>query len=92
MEERDDVFVLTSQTGEQIEFIEIAGIAYKGEFYAILQPVKLIEGMNDDEAFVFHVTRNSNGEDQFNIELDDEIIDYVFAEYNRLLDKIQAEK
>ena len=87
MEERDDIVTLLSASGEDIEFLEIAGIAHKGTFYAILQPVELLEGMEDDEALVFRVTRGINGEDRFEIELDDEIIDAVFKEYNRLLDK-----
>lgn len=89
MEERDDIVTLLSANGEEIEFVEIAGIAYHGCFYAILQPVELIEGMADDEALVFKVTRLENGEDKFEIELDDQIIDAVFAEYNRLLDNYQ---
>lgn len=86
MEDRDDIVTLRSATGEDIDFVEIAGIAYKGNFYAILQPVDLIEGMEDDEALVFKVSRKEDGEDKFEIELDDEVIDAVFAEYNRLLD------
>ena len=83
----DDVITLTSADGEEIDFVEIAGISLDCGFYAILQPVELLEGMDDDEALVFKVTRLPNGEDNFEIELDDEIIDAVFAEYNRLLDE-----
>ena len=82
----DDIVTLLSAEGEEIDFVEIAGIAYKGSFYAILQPVELLDGMDDDEALVFKVSRNEDGEDKFEIELDDEVIDAVFAEYNRLLD------
>ena len=85
--ENDDIVVLTSADGQEIEFVEIAGIAHNGSFYAILQPVELIEGMDDDEAFVFKVTKGPNGDDQFNIELDEEIIDAVFSAYNKLLDE-----
>ena len=85
----DDIVTLLSATGEKIDFIEIAGIAHKGNFYAILQPVELLEGMADDEALVFKVSRTESGEDKFEIELDDEIIEAVFAEYNRLLDNME---
>ncbi len=88
-ENDDDIITLLSATGEEIDFVEIAGIAHKGNFYAILQPVELLDGMADDEALVFKVSRNEEGEDKFELELDDEIIDAVFAEYNRLLDNIQ---
>jgi hypothetical protein len=89
MEERnDDIITLKSVTGEEIDFVEIAGIAYNGNFYAILQPAELIEGMSDDEALVFKVSKGANGEEKFDIELDDEIIDAVFKKYNILLDEI----
>ncbi|MBQ4542309.1 MAG: DUF1292 domain-containing protein [Clostridia bacterium] len=86
----DDIVTLLSAEGEEIDFVEIAGIAYKGSFYAILQPVELLDGMDDDEALVFKVTRGKDGEDKFEIELDDSIIDAVFAEYNKLLDEAIA--
>ena len=83
----DDIVTLTTADGEEVDFVEIAGINHKGNFYAILQPLELLEGMDDDEALVFKVTRDAYGEDHFEIELDDEIIDAVFKEYNRLLDQ-----
>ena len=86
----DDIVTLLSADGEEIDFVEIAGIAHKGNFYAILQPVELIEGMDDDEALVFKVSRGKDGEDKFEIELDDSIIEAVFAEYNKLLDDAVA--
>lgn len=82
----DDTITLLNSNGEEIQFIEIAGIAHKGSFYAILQPVELIEGMAEDEALVFKVSRAENGEDKFEIVLDDEIINAVFETYNKLLD------
>ena len=92
MEERDNIITLLSANGEEIEFIEIAGIAYHGCFYLILHPVELIEGMTDDEALVFKVSRLENGEDKFEIELDDEIIDAVFREYYILLDEYKSKQ
>ena len=83
----DDVITLVADNGEEIDFVEVAGIAYRGNFYAILQPIKLIEGMDADEALVFKVSRGKDGEDRFEIELDDSIIDAVFVEYNKLLEE-----
>lgn len=90
IEDNDDVVTLMSSTGEEIDFVEIAGIAYRGNYYAILQPVELLDGMEDDEALVFKVTRGKDGDDKFEVELDDTIIDAVFAEYNRLLDEAEG--
>ena len=41
--------------------------------------------MNEDEALVFKVLRDDDGGDRFEIVLDNDIIDAVFAEYNALL-------
>ena len=86
----DDIVTLLSANGEEIDFVEIAGIAHQGKFYAILQPVELLDGMEDDEALVFEVTRGEDGEDKFSIVTDDEIIDIVFEKYNELLDKAET--
>ena len=81
----DDIITLTTANGEEVDFVEIAGIAYNNNFYEILQPVELLQGMNEDEALVFKVTRGEGEEDKFEIVIDEEIIDVVFSEYNRLL-------
>ena len=86
----DDIVTLMTESGEEVDFVEIAGIAHNGKFYAILQPVELLEGMEEDEALVFEVVRNADGSDGFNVVLDDEIIDAVFKEYNRLLEESEA--
>lgn len=83
----EDIITLTGADGTEVDFVEIAGIALNKNFYVILQPVELIEGMDEDEALVFKVLRNPDGSDRFEIELDDEIIEQVFDEYNRLLDE-----
>lgn len=82
--EENEYVTLLSANGEEIDFIEIAGIAYNGNFYAILQPVELLDGMGEDEAMVFKVTRNEDGDDSFTIELDDAVIDGVFEIYTQL--------
>lgn len=91
VEDDDDVVTLVSANGEEIDFVEIAGIAYRGNFYAVLQPVELLDGMEEDEALVFKVTRGKDGEDKFEVELDDTIIDAVFKEYTRLLDEAEQQ-
>jgi hypothetical protein len=92
LEEGDDIVTLMSADGEEIDFFEIAGIAYNGNFYAILQPVELLEGMADDEALVFKVERDNDGNDKFTIVFDDDIIDAVFVEYGKLYDAAMVDE
>lgn len=86
----DNIITLQNANGDDIDFVEIAGIAYRGNFYAILQPVDLPDGMKDTEALVFRVNRGKGGDDRLEVETDDDIIDAVFKEYNRLLDEQEA--
>lgn len=81
----EDIITLTSENGEDVDFLEIAGIALNGGYYAILQPAELFDGMEDDEALVFKVSRSPDC-DGYEIELDDEIIDAVFKKYYEILD------
>lgn len=90
IKEDDDIITLLTAEGEEVDFIEVAGIAHKGNYYVILQPVELLDGMSEDEALVFKVSRGEDGSDKFEIELNDEIIDSVFAEYNVLLDEANS--
>ncbi len=91
-EELDDIITLQADSGEEIDFYEIASIEYEKCCYAIMQPVELLEGMEDDEALVFKVTEGGDGSNKYEIELDDGVIDAVFAEYNKLLDEIDTEE
>ncbi|MBQ3571651.1 MAG: DUF1292 domain-containing protein [Clostridia bacterium] len=80
----ENIITLRSANGEDIEFQEIAGIAYEGNFYVIMQPVVLLEGMDQDEALVFKVIADGKENSSFELVLDDEILDAVFAEYDKL--------
>ncbi len=84
----DETITLTAANGEEVDFIRIAGIALGKKYYAILQPEELLDGMDDDEALVFRVTKGADGEDSFEIVTDDRTVDAVFREYNRLLDEM----
>lgn len=85
IEDEDDIITLVNEEGEEVEFVEIAGIAYRGNFYAVLQPVELLDGMGEDEALVFKVAKGANGEDNFEIEIDETIIKAVYEEYLKLI-------
>jgi len=91
-DEDDNYITLTSSDGEEIEFIEIAGIAYNDNFYAILQPVELLDGMDDNEALVFKVSKNRDGTDNFEVEVDDDVTEHVFQIYYDLLDAEEKKK
>ena len=79
----NDIITLTAQDGEDIDFYHIADVKHRSVTYAILQPVKLLDGMSSDEALVFRVSYAGNGNNNYNIELNDKIVDAVFKKYNK---------
>lgn len=83
--ENEDIVTLIDDEGVETDCYEVAFIKLDNKSYSILQPVELLDGMEEDEALVFEVTDN-NGEESFEMVLDDDIIDKVFDEYNKLLD------
>ena len=87
LEEEGDIVVLRSSDGEEVEFEEIADVNLDGKLYLILAPIEKVEGMEEDEAIAFEVTEDEDGNDRFTIVTDDDTVDKIFAEYNRLFDE-----
>ena len=85
-EDEGDIIVLQSPDGEEVEFEEVADINLGEHFYVILQPVERPEDMGKDEAVVFEVVAGEEN-DEFVVVDDDDIIDAVFAEYNRVYEE-----
>lgn len=84
------VITLYNERNEPIEFEQIAVIPLNDEIYAILQPVIMPEGANEDEALVFIINEEDEGV-TINLVKDDAVIDAVFEEYYKLI-KEQDEK
>lgn len=79
--------VLYDENDKEVEFEQIAIIPYENEVYAILKPVKEMEGVADDEAIVFLLDADEDSEDVLSVVEDDAIIDAVFDAYYKLLDE-----
>ena len=88
---REELITLTSPDGDQVDFLEIAGIPIDGNFYTILKPVEVIEGMTEDDVLVFKVEETENGDSNFSLERDEEVLNKIYQEYLRLLDEIEKD-
>ena len=87
-EDNDDNIILYNEKDEAVEFEQVALIVYKKKAYAILHPVEGKDhGVDDDEALVFELTRDRDGDSRFELVEDDAIIDAVFEKYNKLYDE-----
>lgn len=82
----DDRVTLTTDEGEDIEFEIISEIALGEDFYAIMQPIKPLDGVGEDEALVFRIIESEDG-DEYELVIDDDIIDSVLDSYNCLCEE-----
>lgn len=90
MADTPDIILLTNDRGERVGFAPVATVPYRNNTYMILQPVTPMEGAEEGDAFVFSVSQvdGDSAEDSGNIltmETDDDIIDGVFALYEKSL-------
>lgn len=73
-----------SESGQKVLFDQIAVVPYKDELYAILKPITKLEGVSEDEAFVFKVNVD---EDTIDILYDFDLCDKIFEVYYKLLEE-----
>ena len=82
-----DNIVLYDEKNKPEEFEQIAYIPLEEKDYVILKPVKPFKGMAEDEAIVFEMVEDENGEEQLLAVEDDKIAEQVFNEYYRIFDE-----
>ena len=85
--ENTEPIVLRDENGRDIEFDQIAVIAYEQKIYCILKPTGPIDDVAEDEVIVFYVDESDNEDvgEVLRIELDNRKADAVFEKYLELL-------
>ena len=91
-EDNEDPITLYDENDKAIRFDQVAIIPLEEKLYAILKPIDEMENVADDEAIVFVVNEDENGESILEIETDEPTAIRVFDEYYKLLDKQDANK
>ena len=86
--------VLMDEKGRQISFEQVAIIPYDINdtkvLYVVLKPIDKIDGIADDEAVVFLVDQDKNGNTVLRVEEDEEVAIAVFDKYYDLLEEARA--
>lgn len=85
-EDNNENIVLYNEEKKPVDFEQIAYIPLDEKDFVILKPVEVFDGMAEDEALVFEMVEDEDGE-SFNLVIDEAIIDEVFAEYDRLFEE-----
>lgn len=91
--ENREPIVLTSEDGKSMTFEQVAiipkTVKKERRIYAILKPVDKIHGVAEDEAIVFLVDTDDEGDSVVKVETDEKIAAEVFEEYYKLLAKAE---
>lgn len=96
-QDNKEPIVLMDEKGKQLTFEQVAVIPYEvrkeKRLYAVLKPIDKIEGIGEDEAIVFYVDTDEEGNSLIKVEEDEEVAIAVFDKYYDLLEEAQkAEK
>lgn len=87
---------LMDEKGKQISFEQIAMIVHEvkkeKKLYAILKPIDKIEGLGENDAIVFLVDQDKDGNTVLKIEEDEDVAMDVFDEYYDLLEEEMAKQ
>ena len=88
-EENTAPIYMYNDKGEQIQFDQIAVIPYgeDDDLYCILKPITKIPGIKDDEAIVFKVEEDENGDGFLKVEDREEIAIAIFDQYYNLIEE-----
>ena len=79
----EEIVTLYDDDDNATEFYEIAVVEYEGDFYALLQPVEELEGVEEGDVLIFRVEEEEEGNDRFmNVE-DENVLNAVFEEFMR---------
>ncbi len=89
-ENNDKPITLYDENDKAVKFDQVAIIPMEEQLYAILKPIDEMEGVADDEAIVFLVEEDEDGDAELVVETDEAKAMKVFDEYYKLLD--EAEK
>ena len=76
-QDNKEPIVLVDEAGKQLTFEQVAVIPYEvrkeKRLYAVLKPIDKIEGIGDDEAIVFVVDQDKDGNTVLKIEEDEDV-------------------
>ncbi len=79
--------------GRELEFEQVAVIPYGEEdLYCILKPITKLDGIADDEAIVFKVEEDENGDAMLKVETNEQIAIAVFDQYYNLVEEESAKR
>lgn len=91
MEDDDIITLFNEDTQQEEDFYHVATIDYKGEWYVFLNPVVPTEDIGEDDVIIYRLDIDEEGNDVFAPVESDEVLNAVYAEYEKEVEKINEE-
>ncbi len=79
--EDDEIVTLYDDDDQPVDFYEVACVEYEDEYYALLEPVEEMEGIEEGEVLIFKLEEQEDGTDMFMPVDDEQLLNAVFDEY-----------
>ncbi|MCI5819165.1 MAG: DUF1292 domain-containing protein [Acidaminococcus sp.] len=90
IDEEDDIITLHNEVSDKDEdFYHLATLDVDKRWFVVLQPVEPLEDIADDEVLIYEIIENENGEDSFAPIEDEKLLDRVFKEFEKELEKCE---
>lgn len=91
-EDNREPIALWDEDNRAIDFEQVAVIPYDNKIYCVLKPIDKIKGVGDDEALVFRVDENEEGDTIICVEENESIAITIFEQYYDLLEECTEKK
>ena len=83
--EQPDIVEFTDENGNPLRFFHIGTIEYENRFFAFFTAAEEIEGVEEDEVFIYEIAGNPGEEELLPIE-DEPLLDAVYEEFCKIMD------
>lgn len=77
----EEIITLYDEEDNPVDFAEVACVEYEGKFYAILQPIDEVEGMEEDEVIICLLEEQDDETELITPVTDEELGEKIFNEY-----------
>ncbi len=90
IDEEDDIITLHNEaTDKDEDFYHLATLDVDKRWFIVMQPVEHLDDIADDEVLIYEIIENENGEDSFAPIEDEKLLDKVFKEFEKELEKCE---
>ncbi|MDD4839512.1 MAG: DUF1292 domain-containing protein [Clostridia bacterium] len=90
-EDNDIITLFNEATEKEEEFYHLATIDVDNRWYIVMKPIVSVPDIDDDEVLIYEILTDDEGNDYFGPIEDEKLLEKVFNEFDRELEKAAKE-